>query len=279
MGKFDQVLLISDYDDTLVYTRDSFENDAPMPEMAAYNRKRICDFMAEGGTFALVTGRSWPLIRPFFSRIPTNAPCGIDNGAAIVDPASGGYLYLRPLPEGVLDHLREIRRAFPELCCELFGADHSCAAFQPCAYTYRHAKNCRYTFRTIRDFDQAGSPLLKVLFEGDARLLDAIRRWALAQGWAGEYELVFSGSSLLEMVAAGANKGVLSLEMAKLCGKSPDHLYCVGDQQNDLPMLKAARRGFCPSNAVEAVRAAAQAVGHCREGAVGQVIDILETLY
>ena len=44
-------------------------------------------------------------------------------------------------------------------------------------------------------------------------------------------------------------------------------------------MLKAARRGFCPSNAVPAVQAVAQAVGHCRDGAVGQVIDILDALY
>ena len=43
--------------------------------------------------------------------------------------------------------------------------------------------------------------------------------------------------------------------------------------------LKAARRGFCPSNAVPAVQAVAQAVGHCRDGAVGQVIDILDALY
>ena len=279
MGKFDQVLLISDYDDTLVYTRDSFENGAPLSEMPEYNRKRICDFMEQGGTFALVTGRSWPLIRSFFSRIPTNAPCGIDNGAAIIDPAAGGYLYQRPLPDGVLDHLREIHAAFPAVCCELFRADHGCDAFQPSAYTYRHAKNCRYTFRTIDDFSQTRPPLLKVLFEGDAAGLDAIRRWAADRPWAADYELVFSGSSLLEMVATGANKGVLSLEMARLCGKSPDHLYCVGDQQNDIPMLKAARQGFCPSNAVPAVQAVAQAVGHCRDGAVGQVIDILDALY
>ena len=279
MGKFDQVLLISDYDNTLVYTRDCFDLGTPTPPVPPYNVERLRYFMANGGTFAVVTGRCWQLMRKFLAEIPTNAPCGIGNGAGIIDPATGDFLYRRLLPDDVLERVEEVHRAFPDMTCELFRADHCSDAFHPIPYTYRHAKGGCYTFREIPRLTDTVLPLIKVLFEGEAEELAEIARFVEAQSWYERYEIVFSGSHLLELVARGGNKGILALEMAKLCGKDPAHLYCVGDHLNDIPMLQCAREGFAPSNAVDAVKAIATTVGHCSDGAVGQVVDILDKRY
>ena len=60
----------------------------------------------------------------------------------------------------------------------------------------------------------------------------------------------------------------------------PANIYCVGDHDNDLSMLRLAREGFVPANAAPAVLAAGfTQVCHCEEGAVGQVIALLDQRY
>ena len=58
MGKFTGVLLVSDFDNTLVYTESALKGLAPMPELLPENRQAIEYFMAEGGTFSIATGRA-----------------------------------------------------------------------------------------------------------------------------------------------------------------------------------------------------------------------------
>ena len=58
MGKFDGVLLASDFDNTLVYTEDALQNGEAVPPLPERNRQALEYFMAEGGFFAIATGRA-----------------------------------------------------------------------------------------------------------------------------------------------------------------------------------------------------------------------------
>jgi len=59
-----------------------------------------------------------------------------------------------------------------------------------------------------------------------------------------------------------------------------DHVYCVGDEANDLPMLTLAAEGFAPANCIPAVRdSGAAIVCHARDGALADVVEILEQKY
>ena len=60
MGKFDGVLLLSDFDNTLVYTEDALLSGGKLPPLNSANRKAIHYFMAEGGIFSVATGRALP---------------------------------------------------------------------------------------------------------------------------------------------------------------------------------------------------------------------------
>ena len=111
---------------------------------------------------------------------------------------------------------------------------------------------------------------------GDA---EALGKYLVAlaedRGWREEYELIFSSDHLLEMTARGANKGAMVRRLADMLGCKT--LICAGDHMNDLPMLLAADRAFCPANAVPGVLSSgARVVCHCRDGAVGEIIEILE---
>ena len=281
MGKFDGLLLVSDFDNTLVYTEEVFRRGGTVPPLSPENRRQIQYWMDNGGAFAVVTGRTWQLIRPFLGGIPTNAPCGVGNGAALVDPASGRRLYERFLPAGAADHMDQVLAAFPRLSCEIFRADDRCDAINPCAFSYRHAQSAGYTFRVVESLRETPPPVVKILFEADdheplARLAAFVR----SRSWFDQYELIFSSDFLLEMVARGANKGVLVRRVAEMTGVGMDRVYCVGDQENDLAMLRIAREGFVPANAApQVLEAGFTRVCHCREGAVAQVVDLLDRRY
>ena len=68
--------------------------------------------------------------------------------------------------------------------------------------------------------------------------------------------------------------------LAQMQGISREHLYCVGDEANDLPMLKAAARGFAPANAIEAVRTSGVTlVSDARKDALADVVACLDKEY
>ena len=76
MGKFDGVLLASDFDDTL------YGLDLRIPER---NLEAIRYFTREGGYFVMSTGRAHRTFAPFAPLVPMNAPAVLSNGAAIYD--------------------------------------------------------------------------------------------------------------------------------------------------------------------------------------------------
>ena len=58
MGKFDGVLIISDYDNTISYTEGALRSGRSLPPVSPENRQAMAYFMAEGGTFCVATGRA-----------------------------------------------------------------------------------------------------------------------------------------------------------------------------------------------------------------------------
>ena len=280
MGKFDGVLLISDFDDTLLRTSASVRSGQALPEIPAYNLERIRYFMDQGGRFALASGRVWVSFVHFLPMVPTNAPCGTANGAAIVDPKTGENLFLHPLPDSIGEVIAELERRHPAYACELYPADNTSDVIRPNDFTRNHAASSRYTFREITDVSQPRPPFLKALFEGEYAELEALRQYIVAQPWYSGYEVFFSSDTLLELIARGADKGTMVPKLAELCGVSMDHTYCIGDNANDMPMLEQAKIAFAPSNAVPAIHeSGAVILCDCMDGAVGQAIDYLDRLY
>lgn len=58
MGKFDDVLLASDFDNTILNTERPRRTGGPIPPVSQGNLTAIRYFMAEGGRFAVATGRA-----------------------------------------------------------------------------------------------------------------------------------------------------------------------------------------------------------------------------
>ena len=104
MGRFDGVLLASDFDNTLIYTEDALLRGEPIPPLPERNRQALTYFMAEGGRFAISTGRALAAFEKYAPLVPMNAPGVICNGAALYDFAKQEYLVSALLDEALPDY-------------------------------------------------------------------------------------------------------------------------------------------------------------------------------
>ena len=280
MGRFDGVLLASDFDNTLIYTEEALIRGEPVPPLPERNRKALEHFMAEGGRFAVSTGRALAAFVKYADQVPMNAPGVVCNGAAIYDFAKGEYLVTALLDERARERGQQVLEAFPQAAVEAYHIDNVIHAVHPNEITRHHEHLTKVGVTEAPSLLDVPLPLGKLLFEADHETLLKIRDFLTDRGWGGDYELIFSGQSLLEMTAKGANKGGMVRRLAELLGIPREHVYCVGDEANDLPMLQWAAEGFAPANCIPAIRdSGATLVSHALDGALSDVVELLERKY
>lgn len=281
MGKFTGLLLASDYDNTLTYTAEALRLCAPMPPVSDVNQAALRYFMAEGGVFSVATGRAKPAFEVVAHGVPMNGPTILFNGAAIYDFAAGRYLYTAFLPDIVRTHIAQTLRALPFAAVELYHDDNSIHALQPNEVTRRHLHVTHSPTVIVDSMAQVPSPISKALFSTEpsdqAALLDYLR----AAPWYGDYEIVASSESLVELTAKGANKGGMVQRLAALLDIPQDRVICVGDHANDVSMLTWAGVAFAPANALPEVLAlpCVHALPDCRENAIAALIALLDEKY
>lgn len=278
MGKFDGMLLASDFDNTLLYTEEALRSGGEIPAMSRRNLEAIRRWIAEGGVFAVATGRAMPAFRKYAAMVPSNAPAVVDNGGAIYDYRTEEYLAVSFLHEGCREHIAQVMEAFPGLSLEIYHETDLLQVMNPSDWNVQHAVLTGLDYQVIDDLgpETVPMPVSKALFVGERETLERVEALARERGWRDQYEMIFSSDHLLEMTARGANKGAMVRRLADMLGCKT--LICAGDHMNDLPMLQAADRAFCPANAVPGVlTSGARVVCHCLEGAVGEAIEIMES--
>lgn len=283
MGKFRGVLLATDFDDTLFRSNItgpgvSEAEKRGEPVVFGRNKEALDYFLAQAGRFTVSTGRAFQTFAPYVDRVPMNAPAVLANGAIIYDFGRNMELSHAYLPDCVVLHAAALAGAFPELGFETHLGD-LIYTFRPNEITWRHIHKLGCSFVEC-GFEEMPLPWTKLLVQHpDHDLLVEAQSW-LSQTYPGLYEAIFSNNHLLEVTGAGATKGGAVLQVAGLLGVRREDLYCVGDNQNDIPMLAISAVPFAPSNCAQAVRDwGATIVGPCEKGAIADVIEILDKRY
>ena len=281
MGKFTGVLLVSDFDNTLVYTESALKGLAPMPELLPENRQAIEYVMAEGGTFSIATGRALPSFEIVRPGLPMNGPTILFNGAAIYNFKAKQYLCTAFLPDTVRPHIMQVLDAWPEAAVELYHDDNAIFALHANELTLAHLHLTHEATEMLETIDQAPSPISKALFEIVPEKMAALHRYVTDMPWASRYEIVPSSSFLLELTAKGASKGDMVQRLAQLLHIAPQNVYCVGDHANDLGMLAVSAIPFAPANAIESVRQmpGIHILPDARNGTIAALIRQLDERY
>ena len=213
MGKFDGVLLISDFDDTLC------GQTYRIPER---NLRALDYFMGEGGRFTVATGRAHRTFAPYYHLLPINAPVVLSNGAAIFDFKENRYLEESLLGEHAAPDFGELMERFPTLGMEAYHGEDIYVC-NPNQVTYGHLKkvNCGYTLSPVA---QMPTPWCKVLLQQERDVLLSVRDYILGR-WGDRYEAIFSNRYYLEVTHKGCTKGGMVDRLVQHLGIDPAHVY------------------------------------------------------
>ena len=272
MGKFDGVLLVTDYDDTL-YNHSL--------EVSQGNRDAISYFISEGGRFTVATGRAFETFTPQIEKekLTINAPVILGNGSAIYDYEKGAYLHQSNLPGDIAMHVQQLLTLLPELGMETYH-DGKVFVHNPNEVTQKHLERVNVPYTVCDRVADMDMPWVKLLLEQDTPILEQARD-ILLERWSDLYEVIFSNPYLLEVTAKGNTKGALVEKLRGMLGFESKNVYCIGDNQNDIPMLAVSAIPFAPANCAPAVKEWGQArlVRHCDEDAVAHVVEILDGVY
>lgn len=273
MADFSDILLTTDFDRTLT---------APDATVPTQNVEAIRYFIENGGSFTVNTGRSIPMsMRNILGVIPTNVPLLLYNGSAAYDAETGRLSSCIPIALDPAEVLSQLQEKFPTLNVELQAPDaHYLMKKNPKweAYCTHNGGPWKYgapdqlpkpflKFAIYSEFLDANvSSLYKEIPEDRKVFLEAARY--IEEHYGDKVDVFLSCARLMDIHAKGVSKLASARRLQKELGKRL--LVCVGDAENDLPMLEGADYAFCPSDGTIADRF--PNVCPCAEGAVADVI-------
>ena len=279
MGKFTGVLFACDFDHTI----SAMDGTIPESNIAA-----IREFLAGGGRFSVVSGRSVPLFRQKFSLLPINAPCILFNGAVCYDYRTEQTLFSYCMPECAQEILEGLRTRAGDVRIEVQTQEMIYAYGEdPFRDEYLHRAGVSFAYAGERpvprpwmkivvygkfrrpEYDAAGS-----LTPEDLQKFDEVER-LLRELTCGRANVARSMGRIVECWPLECDKGKSARRLAKQldCGI----LVGAGDAPNDLPLLREADYAFCPADAGLGEHPFRRAAA-CGEGTVADVIRQLNDM-
>lgn len=266
MGKFEKVLIASDFDGTLKNDEGIITSDV---------REKIAYFISEGGYFTVCTGRTY---QGFHLYDPTyiNAPVLLTNGSTAYDYEKGEIAYFDGITaEKGIPLVRAIMENFPDVSIEMYPFDDT-YAINLDDTSHRHFTSQDIPYKVIEDPSQAKFPWGKLMFAAGRQSLE------IQQFMRENFDdpiFLPTTEGYIEVIKKGTNKGVGLLSLADKLGVPHERTFAVGDGYNDIEMLIAAKAGFVPENgSSEALEHADYVVRSNNDGAVANVIEILEKI-
>ncbi len=269
MKKFENYLIASDIDGTLLWEA-TYVNPR--------NLVRLRDFCEGGGHFALSTGRNhkdiYKVVGDFGQFI--TMPCILCNGSYLYDTKTGEIMNPQYFDrKKTTAFLRELRHDFPKVGYRAsfeggFLVPEDDTIIMP---VLKHMGiDMLATLCPAEEFET--HDLFKSVLIGSPEDLTRLRA-RIEEDYNGVITVTTSGPSMIELQPYGVSK---SFQIPYLKNLYPGaELWCIGDYDNDIEMLRDADVSVCPANATDTVKAIADIeVCHCKDGALAALIDEIE---
>lgn len=250
-------LVVTDLDGTLLSPERTISDRAV--EIIGQLRKK-------GVLFTFITGRPWCGAERFAERVGIDIPVITCNGAVI----NRGYdmLWRSPMPLGPLRELLE--RAVGDGLTVLYSQAGMEAAMSETDWTRK--RNYPIHFPAQEEWAELSAD--KVNLISGEKTAEFREISAIFNNLRDRYRFVCYTDIGCEISAAGVNKAAALERYAASQGVSLSQVMAVGDNENDLEMLRLAGTGAAVGNATEAAKAAAQYV--CRACNTDGVVEAIE---
>ena len=274
-------LLVLDVDGTLTDSRH---------EVPATTREAIRRVRAAGIRVMLATGRRYRDTLPVAETLGIDAPIVTASGALVKQPPAHVTLHRAAFAPGVLAdvvtrivaaghepilYTDSFDRGYDFHCRSLAAADAAARGLGEYLGRNRHLADVRSDLHAAPPADAfagfAMGPREEMLALEAALVAAQPGRLAVHVIRSPRYR-----DWLCEIAPAGVTKWTGTRAVAAGWGIEPAEICAVGDDLNDLPMIRGAGLGVAMGNAVAEVRAAAaRVVGGHDEGGIAELADLL----
>ncbi|SET29952.1 hypothetical protein SAMN05660297_01978 [Natronincola peptidivorans] len=266
-NKINKVLLVSDLDGTLLNKKYAISQE---------NEKAIKEFIDRGGLFTIATGRMEDAVIPFIDQLEITIPVVLYNGTKIYCPLKKSVLYEKKLT---------VKKETLQKILSIHGEEVAILLYQD-SDIYTPYKNHLVTTHENQEGveckslsqRQPGESLTKIVVIATTHeKAKAVEEMVLQMDIA--CDMVFSEKNYLEILSPEVSKGIALSVLKNMLEIEEHYTIAIGDQPNDISLMKVADLGIAVGNANNELKEAADmvTVSH-EEHAIATVIEQLDTL-
>ncbi|HEY8346674.1 MAG TPA: Cof-type HAD-IIB family hydrolase [Symbiobacteriaceae bacterium] len=241
----------------------------PAGELTPRVQNAVTGVMRAGMLVTLATGRNLRSTLPIARALGITAPLVVSNGSLVICPVTSRVLLYRPLdPEVAKQTVQLLERAGLAACATrvcLSGPDFFYAQSPSYfAFDLRRGRPPE-SVQKVADLAAVAARIrpLKVMALDSTDAVAAAAR-ELERQFAGRCRVLITpegeGCALLEVSAPGVTKATGLERLAALYRICPEEMIAIGDNRNDLEMLRYAGLGVAMGNADDEVKQAARVV-------------------
>ena len=237
----------------------TFLNDAK--QLPEENRKALNDMLAQGHKAIITTGRPLPSAILQAEHLGLSGPgCYLIayNGGVLYDTGERNIIFERTIP---LNIVREIFDEANRRNVHIQAYDRKAVLVEPRCDNDAVRFYCRRiemewgVVPSVSELTEEPAKLL-MIDRGSREPLEAMKEWVIST-YPGVIDSFFSSKELLEVMPAGLSKGDGLMRLAKLIGMDIADTVAIGDEENDISMIRAAGIGVAMKNAIAAAKEAA----------------------
>ena len=253
MGRFDGILLCSDFDGTF----------ACEAKVSDENCDAVRYFQSEGGMFVPSSGRPWHFFRSYADRFVASKYIIGLNGAEIYDVEADRPAYRHALcRQEAMELTYAALRDYPQLLR---------------VYIHNAVGGNHVTLDTWELADKIEGDIFKMVFNvtDEQSALRIVRQ--MAETVPAGYTAERSWPCGIELLDKHNTKGASVARIRKLLGDRAQLVVCAGDFENDITMIREADIGYAVENAIPELKKIADRVTvSVGQHAIARIIEDLE---
>ncbi len=253
--RYDGILLCSDFDRTLSsHNFEWIEGGAIIDAVPKNNITAIRYFVENGGTFVIVSGRNPDEICSLYDYFPFEDLFIASNGTVIYSGKQLKAVKSYTLSDDFVEIPKFLYNKVPE-------------------FAYFRITDNDFKFHHWRKGDDiekvigsAKYPAYKMIIQPPRYTDDQIAPFRenivslVEKEFSSRFKIEMSSDFTLEVCPKGSGKGEALSCLVPMLGKKFDKIVCVGDNQNDISMIKFADIGYAVDNAIDALKAVADKI-------------------
>lgn len=251
MIHYQDCILVTDMDGTLLNSKS---------EISEENCKAIEFFKANGGKFAIATGRTEKSVATFFERAKPNAPCIFYNGAVLYDWDKQKFLKTQNVKsKALIEYLEDCMQMYPTLCIRVYTTDKNyIITGEKSLNRFVVGSTMEFIFAELSEI--VHKDWLKVMLAEERAILEICKAKLKHYCLEDTTNHFFSADYYFEFVDKAVSKGAMVKMLKSFDGFQGKTVFAAGDFHNDIEMLKIADVGVAPKNAEQEVKDAANII-------------------